>query len=80
MNDELNEEIEQTEEVEQVEEAELVDAEEITEPEVPFSGRGPRKPRKAQEDGLVGMRKGYDSLRVHPTCVDDHISLGWVEA
>lgn len=31
------------------------------------------------EDGLVAMRKGDESLSVHPSCVDEHKHLGWVE-
>jgi len=39
------------------------------------------KPKRVKntDDGLVAMRKGGESLRVHPTCVADHKSLGWVE-
>jgi hypothetical protein len=33
----------------------------------------------ADDKPLVAMRKGSESLRVHPTCVADHKSLGWVE-
>lgn len=29
-------------------------------------------------DGLVRMIKGTEKLDVHPTCVADHRSLGWM--
>lgn len=30
-------------------------------------------------DDLKRMRKGDESLRVHPSRVDEHKTLGWVE-
>lgn len=30
-----------------------------------------------KDDGLVEVRKDGKKLRVHPTCVDDHVKAGW---
>lgn len=30
--------------------------------------------------GLVAMTKGGETIRVHPTCADDHKRAGWVVA
>lgn len=57
-----------TEEVEIAEEApELCSEEPGAEPEV------------VEDDGLVEVTKGADSLRVHPTCLKDHIDAGWLK-
>ena len=39
------------------------------------------KPKRSKntDDGLVSLRKDGESLRVHPSCVADHKSLGWTE-
>lgn len=31
------------------------------------------------DDGLVEVRKGSETLRVHPTCVKAHAEAGWSE-
>lgn len=35
------------------------------------------KKESAKDDGLVEMRKGRETLRVHPDCVDAHREVGW---
>lgn len=32
-----------------------------------------------KDDGLVEVRKDGKKLRVHPTCVDDHVKIGWTK-
>lgn len=29
------------------------------------------------DDGLVAVKKNGETLRVHPSCVKDHIKVGW---
>lgn len=38
-----------------------------------------KKVEVVEDDGLVEVRKGSESLRVHPTCVKDHESNGWTQ-
>lgn len=33
----------------------------------------------AEDDGLVEVTKGRESLRVHPSCVKAHVDAGWSE-
>ena len=43
----------------------------------------PEKPAakpKADDSHLIALTKDGDALKVHPSCVDDHKSLGWLEA
>lgn len=35
---------------------------------------------KADDGHLVAMRRDGDTIKVHPTCVADHMRLGWTEA
>lgn len=37
-------------------------------------------PRAGRNDSLVTMTHGRNTLRVHPTCVEDHERLGWARA
>lgn len=32
---------------------------------------------ETSDDGLIEMRKGGETLRVHPTCARDHQEKGW---
>lgn len=40
--------------------------------------KAPKAP-KAVEEGLIRVKKGEETLDIHPTCLEDHKSLGWVE-
>ena len=33
-----------------------------------------------EKKNLVKLKKGDETISVHPTTVDDHLALGWVEA
>lgn len=41
-------------------------------------GRTKHAEPKPGRDHLIEVRKGGETIRVHPTCVEDHRTLGWL--